>query len=253
MPNFIEHPSDSRVKAIIVGDSGVGKTAALASLANAGYRLRILDFDNGLDILRNYVDEEALSNIHYRTFDMDDPKTPDEAARMTLHWKSTSNFECEDLGPISETGSKDVLVLDTASSFGHCVEEFEMKKHKDGRKGNWEAQKTAARLHQYIAGPKVPCNVIVNTHYRIVENEQTGQMKAYPEVVGRVLAMKIGRHFNNLWRLDIKRVEKEQVRQIRTDSDAFMALKCSAPNVIGLNEPLDLASIFNRMTSKKGN
>ena len=78
-------------------------------------------------------------------------------------------------------------------------------------------------------------------------------MKAYPEVVGRVLAMKIGRHFNNVWRVDIKRVEKEQVRQIRTDSDAFMALKCSAPNVIGLNEPLDLASIFNRMTSKKGN
>ena len=253
MPKFIDHPSDSRVKAIIVADSGVGKTASLASLANAGYRLRILDFDNGLDILRNYVEPDAMDNIHYRTFNTEDPKSPDEAARMAVHWKSTSNFECEDLGPISETGSKDVLVLATASSFGHCVEEFEMKKHKDGRKGNWEAQKTVARFLQYLAGPNVPCNVIVNTHYRLVENEQTGQMKAYPEVVGRVLAMKVGRHFNNLWRIDIKRVEKQQVRMLKTGSDAYMALKCSAPNAVKTEEPLDLADIFNRMTSKKGN
>ena len=105
MPKFIDHPSDSRVKAIIVADSGVGKTASLASLANAGYHLRILDFDNGLAILRNYVEPDAMDNIHYRTFNTEDPKSPDEAARMAVHWKSTSNFECEDLGPISETGS----------------------------------------------------------------------------------------------------------------------------------------------------
>ena len=128
-----------------------------------------------------------------------------------------------------------------------------MKKHKDGRKGNWEAQKTVARFLQYLAGPNVPCNVIVNTHYRLVEYEQTGQMKAYPEVVGRVLAMKVGRHFNNLWRIDIKRVEKQQVRMLKTGSDAYMALTCSAPNAVKTEEPLDLADIFNRMTSKKGN
>jgi AAA domain len=40
---------------LLIGDSGSGKTGALASLAQAGFNLRILDLDNGLDILQNLV------------------------------------------------------------------------------------------------------------------------------------------------------------------------------------------------------
>src|SRR6266576_5812390 len=35
-------------KALVLGDSGTGKTGALASLVKAGYRLRVLDLDNKL-------------------------------------------------------------------------------------------------------------------------------------------------------------------------------------------------------------
>ena len=238
---FSEHPAGSRIKAMIVGDSGAGQTTALASLANAGYKLRILDFDSGLDILRHYVNDP--DSMDYHTFDVHDPMAPDKAAAMAMNW--------EGLGPIAETGPNDVLVLDTATTFGQCLETLEAKKNKDGRKSSWEAQKKANHLLQFLTGPSVPCNVIVNTHYRLVENEITGQMKAYPEVVGRKLALTVGRLFNNIWRLVTKRVDKEEVRVLLTQSDSYMTLKCSAPTVIEAEEPLDLADIFNRM--KEGN
>jgi hypothetical protein len=43
------------VRSIILGSSGAGKTGALLSLAAAGYRLWVYDFENGYPILKNGV------------------------------------------------------------------------------------------------------------------------------------------------------------------------------------------------------
>jgi septum formation inhibitor-activating ATPase MinD len=51
MPQATKHQSHRTTKMLNMGDAGSGKTGALASLAKAGQRLVILDFDNGLDIL----------------------------------------------------------------------------------------------------------------------------------------------------------------------------------------------------------
>jgi len=56
MPKLGDHQSKSTTKMLFVGDSGAGKTGALASLAAAGYHLHIMDLDNGLDVLNNYYD-----------------------------------------------------------------------------------------------------------------------------------------------------------------------------------------------------
>ena len=50
MANIAKHISADVTKLLLVGDSGSGKTAALAALANAGKNLRILDYDDGLDL-----------------------------------------------------------------------------------------------------------------------------------------------------------------------------------------------------------
>lgn len=55
MPKLSAHQSAKITKMILIGDSGTGKTGALTSLAEAGYNLRILDLDNGLDVLVNYL------------------------------------------------------------------------------------------------------------------------------------------------------------------------------------------------------
>ena len=52
MPSLSAHQSNDYVKLLLCGDSGSGKSGALASLVGAGYKLRILDMDNGLDSLK---------------------------------------------------------------------------------------------------------------------------------------------------------------------------------------------------------
>ena len=55
MASIRNHRASEVTKLLLVGDSGSGKTSSLASLANAGYNLRILDFDDGLAILPEYL------------------------------------------------------------------------------------------------------------------------------------------------------------------------------------------------------
>jgi len=71
MANISQHKSTSVTKLLLVGDSGSGKTSALASLANAGKKLRILDYDDGLDILSEYLTPEAVSRVSYITLSLE--------------------------------------------------------------------------------------------------------------------------------------------------------------------------------------
>lgn len=67
MPPLRLHQSNNFTKLLLIGNSGTGKTGALASLAEAGYYLRVLDFDNGLDILKNFLKASKaplIGNIH---------------------------------------------------------------------------------------------------------------------------------------------------------------------------------------------
>lgn len=68
MPPISQHQSTNAVKLLLVGDTGAGKTTALASLANAGFRLFIQDYDNGLDALRHFIKPDKLGNVFFKTF-----------------------------------------------------------------------------------------------------------------------------------------------------------------------------------------
>ena len=70
MPSLSNHQSNSFTKVLLCGDSGSGKSGALASLVSAGYTLRILDMDNGLDSLKTFILRDCpdkLNNVEYRT------------------------------------------------------------------------------------------------------------------------------------------------------------------------------------------
>ena len=72
MPSLKDHHSADTTKLLFVGDSGAGKTGALASLAAAGYKIRILDLDNGVDVLRDLLTsskypKDAVGNVDYVT------------------------------------------------------------------------------------------------------------------------------------------------------------------------------------------
>ena len=68
MANLKDHKSSELTKMLLIGDSGTGKTGALAALANKGMKLRILDFDNGLDSLVSALGGPSgknISNVEY--------------------------------------------------------------------------------------------------------------------------------------------------------------------------------------------
>ena len=71
MPKASDYTKSSYVKFLFVGNSGAGKTGALTSLVEAGYRLRIVDLDAGLDALIQHVqasDPKLLDQIEYVSF-----------------------------------------------------------------------------------------------------------------------------------------------------------------------------------------
>ena len=74
MPTLSQHQSSATTKMLLIGDSGSGKSGALASLADAGFNLRVLDLDNGLDVLKNLLTDpkssykqDSASRVEYLT------------------------------------------------------------------------------------------------------------------------------------------------------------------------------------------
>lgn len=70
MTKLSDHHSSKIFKSLYIGDSSVGKTGSLVSLVKAGYFLRILDLDNGLDVLKQYIIKECpdkINNVDYET------------------------------------------------------------------------------------------------------------------------------------------------------------------------------------------
>src|SRR5262245_24276048 len=120
MPSLTQHQSNEFTKLLLIGDSKSGKTGALASLV-AKYKLRILDFDNGLDILAQLVrrdNPDKLENVEFRTLRDKIRATPlgsvvdgtatafIDGLRMLDHWK----YGDVDLGVPSTWGPDTIFV-----------------------------------------------------------------------------------------------------------------------------------------------
>lgn len=99
MAKLSDHHSAQITKMLFIGDSGAGKTGALASLADAGYNLRILDLDSGLDVLANLLkdksryDPGAISRVEYETITDRMRKAGDKLIPATASvWQRTAKF-----------------------------------------------------------------------------------------------------------------------------------------------------------------
>ncbi len=63
MANAAKMIQNPPIRMLLTGFPGAGKTGAIASLANAGYKLRIMDFDGNPESLLAYTRPELLQNI----------------------------------------------------------------------------------------------------------------------------------------------------------------------------------------------
>src|SRR5215471_588653 len=128
MTSLANHQSNEYTKMLIMGDSGSGKTGALTSLVALGYKLRILDYDNGLETLKQFVLKqcpEKINNVEYRTLRdrrvasplgpviQGQPKAFVDGLKMLDRWK----YDEVDFGVPSEWGPDTIFVLDSLSFF----------------------------------------------------------------------------------------------------------------------------------------
>ena len=97
MASIKNHQSTDVTKLLLVGDSGSGKTASLAELANAGYNLRILDYDDGLAILPEFLNSDAVNRVSYVT--LKDPIGKADAFRKGVTIISIGKMKKKSLDP----------------------------------------------------------------------------------------------------------------------------------------------------------
>jgi len=259
-----------RMMLLLVSDSGMGKTGALASLARAGYSLRILDFDNGTQILasllkddpdamrRVYVEKctDSFKNVQGRLL----PRTPlvawTKAVTLLSNWRSDS------LGPVSAWGSDSILVID---SLTHCGEAA-MRYHQslNAKTGmhptlpDWGIVQTMIKeLLEMLKDSEIKCQVIVITHidwrYKEIRGGKDNAMVigrelegGFPSAPGNKLPEKVGSYFNDALQVVTTGTGSALRRKIITVPMHSIGLKSSNPLGVDREYPIEsgLAKYF---------
>jgi len=233
---------DKPVKLLVVAHSGAGKTGALAVLANAGYRLWILDFDNGLDILPPYVEQDKLVNVKYLTcsdglapnllqsrFSTKKglPQAYKKAITALDKWPDT-NRSIMGQGDTEALGKRDILVVDSLSLLSTAALRLtlaEVGRLKPEIQDWYTAQNKVEDFLGFLFQDEVGCNVIVNTHIDIKET-QLGVLLEQPTALGKALPPRVPRYFNTMLKLEVRGTGEKAKRQFVTVPSGTLSVKC---------------------------
>lgn len=261
MTGFANHHAQTRTKLLLVGDSGSGKTAVLATLANAGYKLRILDYDNGLDILGNYLTPEGIKNVDFHTLKDSLTKATAYKRGMALlkDWKTDGG---KSLGSVKDWGSDTVLVIDSLSFLGNAmlrnVLQFNGKPlTAQLTQPEWgAANRDMENLLNYLTndeeGEGLSCNLVLTSHIQNIDSDNASGV--YPVVMSKNFSQGVSKYFNTVIRLDRK--PNKDGPYMRTVADHKMMLKNTVPDALPTEMPADLSVVFRAMqqsiTNKTG-
>lgn len=263
MTSLADHQSTNITKLLLIGDSGSGKTGALASLAEAGFNLRVLDFDNGLDVLSNILRAKApgaLARVEFETLtdsmrNIGGKLVPRAAtvwqrtSKLLDNW-SVANGASKDLGPVTSWGPDDVLVIDSLTMLSNAAMNLVLSMNarlgQQPHQSDWYVgQQMVEGLLQMLYDEGVGCNVIVISHITYI-GEENGPVHGYPNTLGKALPPKVGRYFNTILQARTSGQGMTAKRQILTNTQGFVELKNTAPSKVPPAYPLEtgLADYF---------
>lgn len=217
MPSFRDHVSNVIVKLLLLGDAKSGKTTALGSLVTAGYKLRILDMDNLLDVLVKRVIREnpnappdAIDYVslrdHYKPGPIGmvidgKPKAWLSSLNLLNHWKYTDPRTgiVTDLGKPATWGPDTILVIDSLTRWSDAaLEHHEVLagSKMDGRMVHYNAQCDVEKQIAGLTSDGFDTNVIVICH-GVLQDRPDGTKKMFPKSVGSALNPIIPSYFPN--------------------------------------------------------
>lgn len=264
MPSLADHQSAKFVKLLIMGDSGTGKTGSLVSLVGAGYKLAILDFDNGLDVVAKHVRQsypDKLKNVHYQTLRdrvkatpagpavVGIPKAFTNAIKLLGKWNPEElGLKGDNLGETDKLGPEWVVVIDSLTFFSDACFKWADAMNpsvKDKRQIFYTAQQQVAALLGIVTSADFEVNVIVMSHITYLDRAD-GQQKGYPSSVGKAQAETIPSYFNHVALTEA--IGTPPKRSMRTASTALIDLKSPASLDAVDKQPIEtaLASYFEK-------
>lgn len=262
MPNLSQHQSTEYVKLLALGDAKAGKTTSLVSLVKAGYKLRVLDFDNLLDSLAFFIKRDCpdkLDNVEFRTLRDKRKMTPlgpvidgtprafVDGIKMLDRWKYTAeDGKVVDLGVPAEWGPECILVLDSLSRFCDAAYDFREPLAQKGSSGQYDAravygdaQDAVENVLATMTSDQFETNVIVVCHGTFIE--QPSGIKIFPQGVGKALSPKIPQYFPTY----VRYKHRGGKRTIQLKSDATIDLAAPRPDLPDqLDAETGLATIF---------
>lgn len=256
MPSATEHKSSEFVKLLFIGNSGSGKTGALTSLVKAGYKLRIIDLDSGLDALINHVKDECqdkLNAIEFQTFRDQmkmTPQGPKVRGAPASYMNTLTALEKwpDDNSDPSTWGADTILVLDSLTNAGRAAFQWARATNptsKDPRQWYKAAQDLIEDLIANLTSDSFATNVIVISHIEMTETS-TGMTKGYASSIGKALGPKLPRFFNTMILSETSGSGKAVKRRLKTFPTAMIDLKNPAPMRIEAEYPIEtgMADIF---------
>lgn len=204
MPSILDHHSKLTTKMINIGEPGTGKTGALAALVAAGYKVRLLDCDNGADTLlpllthpkypyAKYMADhniDVAQGLIYCTItermkiDVNEKRpVPRTAAGFGKAMAMLENWKDGDinLGHIETWDTDCVLVIDTFGTLADLAffniqalnrrlgarrEGFDFQRDVGG------AQGVLIDLLKLLYDPAIKCNVIIMSHVTWVDESR---------------------------------------------------------------------------------
>jgi len=251
MPNLAELTESQVVKLLLIGNSKSGKTGSLASLVKAGYKLRIMDYDNGWESLAAAVQKtcpDLLSTVSIEPLRdrmksspigpiMDGP--PKAFAKgLSLLDKWTDGTKPGDWGP------EYVLVIDSLTLFSDSAYNWADAMNpgaKDKRQIYGVAQKAVEHALSMLTNDDFKTNVVVICHIKYLDLPD-GTKKGFPQAVGSALSPDIPIYFNSYAQCE----SAGGKRTIRTDSSALIDLANPKSFEMGKSLPIEtgLATFF---------
>lgn len=271
MASLSNHQSNLYTKLLLLGDAKSGKTGSLISLVAAGYKLRIVDFDNLLDILKYKCLEicpDKIDNVEARSLRdkykagpsgviIDGkPKAWMDFIKLMNDWKYTEDDGTEvALGTPSSWGADTILVIDSLSRMCDAAYDFHEAMIPRGKSGDYDgravygnAQDDVEKQLAMLTSKSFATNLIVIAHGTYMDLPD-GTKKIFPQGVGQKLSPKIPQYFPNY----IRYKNSAGKRTIQLSSDPMIDLANTRPNAFeGKTLPIEtgLAEFFSALRDK---
>ena len=264
MATWDNHPARDRAKFLVVGDSGAGKSGLFASVANAGFKTFIIDFEDGLDVIGAYLTDEGKKNLWYVTLkDRDGERAfAFRQARNILR----GNWIKEDgaMPPLNKWDGSYVLGIDSITAMGEAaineavaVNEAALRAKTSGSARQeglnqvtmaeyGEAQREVRHVMNHLLSPAIPCNVICTARPILVDDDR-GVSRIYPSLVSKnYSAQHAAAFFNTVVGLSSRRDGSKVIRTVGNNQQEF---KTARPNLFPPEMDADYAAILRTLVS----